>query len=79
MISASQAISPTSINKFFLERIMATPARHQLMFLHIPQDTDFTDTVDDQPYVFEFEATDNPLDNDDPEAALAAYYKRTFN
>ena len=34
--------------------------------------------ADDQPYVFEFSGDDNPLDADDPEAALADYYRRVL-
>jgi len=36
----------------------------------------FTDSLDDTPYVFQFDATDNPLEADDPETALRHYYKQ---
>ena len=52
--------------------------RHQLMFLTPITDSDYTDTMDDKPYVFEIEATDNPLDADDPEAALHDYLNTIF-
>lgn len=56
-------------------------ARHQLMFLNLApmQDTDYSDTLDERPFVFEIEPVDNPLDADDPEAGLSEYYRRTFN
>lgn len=50
----------------------------QRMYLTPAMDTDFADTVDDKPYVFEFEATDNPMDADDPEAALHDYLATIF-
>lgn len=52
--------------------------RHQLMFLTPASDSDFTDTLDDKPYVFEFDAVDNPMDADDPEAALHDYLATIF-
>jgi hypothetical protein len=36
----------------------------------------FTDSMDDTPYVFQFDATDNPMEADDPETALRHYYKQ---
>lgn len=54
-------------------------ARHQLMFLTSPQDTDYSDTLDESPFVFEIEPVDNLMDADDPEAGLSEYYRRTFN
>jgi hypothetical protein len=36
----------------------------------------FTDSLDDTPYVFQFDATPNPMDADDPETALRHYYKQ---
>lgn len=36
----------------------------------------FTDSLDDTPYVFQFDATPNPMDADDPETALRQYYKQ---
>jgi hypothetical protein len=52
--------------------------RHQLMFLTPISDSDYADTVDDKPYVFEFEATENIMDADDPETALHDYLNRIF-
>ena len=54
----------------------------QLMFLHLDSliiEPHYTDALDDTPYVFEFNATDNPLDADDPESALREYYKQVRN
>lgn len=51
--------------------------RHQLMFLHIPKDTDFSDTLDDSPIVFEADTSDSSLDADDPESWLADYFARS--
>lgn len=39
----------------------------------------FTDALDDKPYMFELDCVDNPLDADDPESALSAYYRHVFN
>lgn len=52
--------------------------RHQLMFLTPITDSDYTDTLDDKPYVFELEATDNVMDADDPETALHDYLNTVF-
>jgi len=38
----------------------------------------FVDALDDRPYVFEMDCVDNPLDQDDPESALLAYYRHVF-
>lgn len=51
----------------------------QLMYLEMDSlivEPSFTDSLDDTPYVFEFNATDSPLDADDPESALRDYYKQ---
>jgi len=51
--------------------------RHQLIHLATPN---FPDTfqLDSEPddFVFLADTVDNPLDADDPESALADYYKR---
>lgn len=36
----------------------------------------YTDAMDDTPYVFQFDATPNPMDADDPEEAMRQYYKQ---
>jgi hypothetical protein len=46
------------------------------MFLTIPKDTDFTDTLDDVPFVFEAGTTESSLDADDPESWLADYFSK---
>jgi hypothetical protein len=49
------------------------------MFLEMDSliiEPNYTDPLDDTPYVFEFSAVDNPLDADDPESALREYYKQ---
>lgn len=51
----------------------------QLMYLEMDSlivEPSFTDALDDTPYVFEFNATDNPMDADDPESALRHYYQQ---
>ena len=51
----------------------------QLMYLEMDYlivEPTFTDAMDDTPYVFEFNATDNPMDADDPETALRQYYNQ---
>ena len=50
----------------------------QLMYLMPPTDSDYADTIDDEPFVFEVEAKDNPLDADDPETALHDYLDTIF-
>ena len=52
--------------------------RHQLMYLMPLTDSDYTDTMDDKPYVFEIERVDNIMDADDPEAALHDYLDTIF-
>jgi len=51
----------------------------QLMYLEMDcliVEPSFTNALDDTPYVFEFNATDNTLDADDPESSLRSYYKQ---
>lgn len=38
----------------------------------------YTDALDDRPFLFELDAVDNPLDQDDPESALHDYLMHTF-
>lgn len=52
--------------------------RHQLMHLMPVTDSDYTDTLDDKPFVFELDAVDNIMDADDPEAALHDYLETIF-
>jgi hypothetical protein len=54
-------------------------AHTHLMYLEMDSliiEPNYTDALDDKPYVFEFNATDNPMDADDPESALRDYYKQ---
>lgn len=50
----------------------------QLMYLTPITDSDYADTLDDKPFVFEIEPVDNPLDADDPETALHDYLNTIF-
>ena len=55
--------------------------KHTFMLINTePKITEphFVDALDDTPFVFELDCVDNPLDQDDPESALDAYYRHVF-